>query len=95
MDAFKAKLIALNGDEAGTVELCTKHFAAVDTNGDGNIDRAEIITFYLAHHAGSTQADAEAAGDWLIKQLDVNGDHQISLEEYITGMKKMQASHTA
>lgn len=55
MEAFRTKIMALAGDEAGTVALCTKQFATIDTNGDGNIDRSEVIVFYLAHFEGSTQ----------------------------------------
>ena len=83
MEAFKATMVSLAGDAAATEALLNKQFAAIDTNSDGNIDRAEIISFYLAHFAGSEQATAEEAADKLIKVLDKDGDNQISKDEYI------------
>ena len=95
MEAFKATLVALAGDAAATEALLNKQFSNIDTNSDGNIDRAEIISFYLAHFAGSEQATAEEAADKLIKVLDKDGDNQISRDEYIKGMTLLQAAAAA
>ena len=95
MEAFKATMVALAGDTAKTEELLNKQFAAIDSNSDGNIDRAEIIAFYLSHFTGSEQAQAEGAADQLIKILDKDGDNQISKEEYIKGMFILQANAAA
>ena len=95
MEAFKATMVSLAGDAAATEALLNKQFAAIDSNSDGNIDRAEIIAFYLAHFAGSEQAQAEEAADKLIKILDKDGDNQISKDEYIKGMFLLQAAAAA
>ena len=47
MEAFTAKLVGLANDVAATEALLNKQFSNIDTNGDGEVDRNEIIAFYL------------------------------------------------
>ena len=64
-DAFRSEILALTGNPEGTRALCTERFTAVDTNGDGKIDKSEVVSFYLTKNPTWYQEDAEAIADWL------------------------------
>jgi len=91
MEAFTSKLVGLVDDVAATEALLNKQFSNIDTNGDGQIDKGEIVAYYMQHVAGADQAHAEVAADKLLQVLDVDGDHHISRDEYLKGMKMLQA----
>ena len=64
-----------------------KIFADMDTNGDGQLDRAELIA---AAKAGAFPAGHdEAKLDEAIAQFDENGDGKISREEWLEFFGRM------
>ena len=60
-------------------ELIRTSFTTVDTNADGLIDLDELAAFMVESGAGDVQAER----DHMLAMLDVDGDSQISLDEFL------------
>jgi len=63
-------------------DLCKKY----DTNGDGFLDRAEIVSALI--DTGFTKADAEAEVKGKIKKCDTDEDGKVTYEEFMVGFLK-------
>ena len=64
-----------------------KIFVDMDTNGDGMLDRAELIA---AAKSGALPEGGDEAGlDEAIAQMDTDGDGKISKDEWLAFFGKM------
>jgi len=59
-------------------------FEASDLNGDGFLDIDELHALFMGQGARLTAADLFA----LRKDMDINGDMKISLDEFLAAVKK-------
>ena len=64
-----------------------KIFADLDTNGDGQLDRAELIA--AAKNGALPAGGDESQLDEAMAQFDTNGDGKISKEEWLDTFGKM------
>lgn len=78
---FIALCMSLN--DSDTEKAVAKLFAAVDKDGDKSLTHAELREG-IAHYTGKSLDDAETTA--LIKQLDIDGDGEISYTEFTTNM---------
>ncbi|KAK2113715.1 Guanylyl cyclase-activating protein 1 [Saguinus oedipus] len=70
------------------------YFKLYDVDGNGCIDRDELLTIIQAIRAinpcSDTTMTAEEFTDTVFSKIDVNGDGELSLEEFIEGVQKDQ-----
>ncbi|KAI5936094.1 Guanylyl cyclase-activating protein 1 [Manis javanica] len=70
------------------------YFKLYDVDGNGCIDRDELLTIIRAIRAINPCSDstmsAEEFTDTVFSKIDVNGDGELSLEEFIEGVQKDQ-----
>merc|ERR1711918_216787 len=64
-------------DEAKINEFAPKVFKNIDTNGNGLLDKEEILAF-----AGTISNDAERTSAEMMGDLDYNNDGKIEIEEW-------------
>ena len=77
---------AQNQPGLGTHQLLRDLFQLVDTDGSGSlsVDELSVMLSLLITSEGSVETDA------LLKQLDRDGNAQISLDEFLTLQKEQQ-----
>uniref|UniRef100_A0A8C8ZPS9 Guanylyl cyclase-activating protein 1 n=1 Tax=Prolemur simus TaxID=1328070 RepID=A0A8C8ZPS9_PROSS len=70
------------------------YFKLYDVDGNGCIDRDELLTIIRAIRAinpcSDTTMSAEEFTDTVFSKIDVNGDGELSLEEFVEGVQKDQ-----
>ncbi|KAM6185117.1 guanylyl cyclase-activating protein 1 [Rhynchocyon petersi] len=70
------------------------YFKLYDVDGNGCIDRDELLTIIRAIRAinpcSDTALTAEEFTDLVFTKIDVNGDGELSLEEFMEGVQKDQ-----
>ncbi|XP_016068196.1 PREDICTED: guanylyl cyclase-activating protein 1 [Miniopterus natalensis] len=70
------------------------YFKLYDVDGNGCIDRDELLTIIRAIRAINPGSDstmtAEEFTDTVFAKIDVNGDGELSLEEFMEGVQKDQ-----
>ncbi|XP_006860520.1 PREDICTED: guanylyl cyclase-activating protein 1 [Chrysochloris asiatica] len=70
------------------------YFKLYDADGNGCIDRDELLTIIRAIRAINPYSDspmsAEEFTDLVFSKIDVNGDGELSLEEFMEGVQKDQ-----
>ncbi|KAM9233421.1 guanylyl cyclase-activating protein 1 [Dugong dugon] len=70
------------------------YFKLYDVDGNGCIDRDELLTIIQAIRAinpcSDTTMSAEEFTDLVFSKIDVNGDGELSLEEFMEGVQKDQ-----
>ncbi|KAM9666826.1 guanylyl cyclase-activating protein 1 [Trichechus inunguis] len=70
------------------------YFKLYDVDGNGCIDRDELLTIIQAIRAINPCSDstmsAEEFTDLVFSKIDVNGDGELSLEEFMEGVQKDQ-----
>ncbi|KAM5324505.1 guanylyl cyclase-activating protein 1 isoform 2-T2 [Glossophaga mutica] len=70
------------------------YFKLYDVDGNGCIDRDELLTIIRAIRAINPYSDstmsAEEFTDTVFSKIDVNGDGELSLEEFMEGVQKDQ-----
>uniref|UniRef100_A0A8C8WIY4 Guanylyl cyclase-activating protein 1 n=2 Tax=Felidae TaxID=9681 RepID=A0A8C8WIY4_PANLE len=70
------------------------YFKLYDVDGNGCIDRDELLTIIQAIRAinpcSDTTMSAEEFTNTVFSKIDVNGDGELSLEEFIEGVQKDQ-----
>ncbi|KAF0880302.1 guanylyl cyclase-activating protein 1 [Hyaena hyaena] len=70
------------------------YFKLYDVDGNGCIDRDELLTIIRAIRAinpcSDTTMSAEEFTNTVFSKIDVNGDGELSLEEFIEGVQKDQ-----
>merc|ERR1711908_24163 len=64
-------------DKAGIDEFGPKVFKNIDANGNGLLDKEEIVAF-----AGTISNDAERTAAEMMADLDYNNDGKIEVEEW-------------
>lgn len=80
---FCALCMSLNGSD--TEQAVAKLFASVDKDGNNPVSLShEEIRKGIATYTGKDMNDAEVTA--LIKQLDVDGDGEVSYEEFSTNI---------
>merc|ERR1711935_377123 len=78
---FIALCMSLN--DSDTEKAVAKLFSAVDKDGDKSLTHAELREG-ISHYTGKPLDDAETTA--LIKQLDIDGDGEISYLEFTSNM---------
>ena len=66
-----------NKDKAAIDEAAPKVFADIDKNGNGILDKEEILAF-----AGTISSDAERTAAEMMTDLDYNNDGKIESDEW-------------
>ncbi|XP_006882053.1 PREDICTED: guanylyl cyclase-activating protein 1 [Elephantulus edwardii] len=70
------------------------YFKLYDVDGNGCIDRDELLTIIRAIRAinpcSDTTLTAEEFTDLVFTKIDINGDGELSLEEFMEGVQKDQ-----
>ncbi|ELW66045.1 guanylyl cyclase-activating protein 1 [Tupaia chinensis] len=70
------------------------YFKLYDVDGNGCIDREELLTIIRAirtiNPCSDTTMTAEEFTDTVFSKIDVNGDGELSLEEFMEGIQKDQ-----
>ncbi|XP_043932020.1 guanylyl cyclase-activating protein 1 [Protopterus annectens] len=67
------------------------YFKLYDVDGNGCIDRGELLNIIKAIRAISGSKDATSAEDFtnmIFDKIDLNGDGELSLEEFMNGVQK-------
>lgn len=64
----------------------------MDANKDNCISRSELRKLLIEINIGKASIDVEEAANKFIEELDVNRDHVISEDEFISGLKKWLSS---
>uniref|UniRef100_UPI00358F17FE guanylyl cyclase-activating protein 1 n=1 Tax=Myxine glutinosa TaxID=7769 RepID=UPI00358F17FE len=92
---FMEYVAALSLVLKGTVEQKLRwYFKLYDVNGNGCIDRQELLQIIMAIRAinGSTSnVSAEEYTNKVFDNIDINGDGELSLEEFVEGTKQDKA----
>ena len=73
---------------AQALEHCGQLFDDADTNGDGTLDRAEMIGQASAQFSGSEE-EKQAEIDAILAQFDTDGDGKISKAEWLDFFGKL------
>nr|AYD91295.1 guanylyl cyclase-activating protein [Eptatretus cirrhatus] len=92
---FMEYVAALSLVLKGTVEQKLRwYFKLYDVDGNGCIDRQELLQIIMAIRAinGSTsEVSAEEYTNKVFDNIDINGDGELSLEEFVEGTKQDKA----
>jgi len=81
---FIALSVALNSQSlSGSEQAISQLFAKMDADGNRSLSHAEIRSG-IANFTGKSADDAEVTA--LIKQLDIDGDGEVSYEEFSTNI---------
>ncbi|KFP47423.1 Guanylyl cyclase-activating protein 1, partial [Cathartes aura] len=67
------------------------YFKLYDVDGNGCIDRHELLNIIKAIRAingGDHETSAEEFTDRVFNKIDVNGDGELSLDEFVEGARK-------
>ncbi|MES1916015.1 MAG: hypothetical protein MHM6MM_007877 [Cercozoa sp. M6MM] len=59
-----------------------KAFDAVDTNGDGQLQRHEIISMLMSPSVGLGEIEAGQRADEVFAEVDIDGDGEITFDEF-------------
>ena len=80
--------------KAQALEKCAKLFDDADTNGDGQLDRTEMMG-QAASQFNGTDEQKQAEIDKVLAEFDTNNDGKISREEWLAFFGKLFDSMVA
>ena len=83
-EATLAEVARIRGE---TLAQCGAEYDQLDTNGDGSVDRAELVA--LAATKGAEKNINEAQLEEFFTNFDANGDGKVSREEWLTFFASM------
>jgi len=63
-------------------------FNIFDVDGNGSIDRSELLQILKSTHMATNNEQVESKATAIMRQIDVNGDGLLSLEEFAAVTKK-------
>ncbi|XP_008063581.1 guanylyl cyclase-activating protein 3 [Carlito syrichta] len=68
------------------------YFKLYDTDGNGSIDKNELLDMFMAVQAlnGQQTLSPEEFTNLVFHKIDINNDGELTLEEFINGMEKDQ-----
>ncbi|XP_020855507.1 guanylyl cyclase-activating protein 3 [Phascolarctos cinereus] len=68
------------------------YFKLYDADGNGSIDRKELLNIFMAIQAinGQNTLNAQEFTNLVFEKIDVNNDGELTLEEFISGLEKDQ-----
>nr|XP_004663998.1 guanylyl cyclase-activating protein 3 [Jaculus jaculus] len=87
----KEFIAAVNLFVRGKVEQKLRwYFKLYDADGNGSIDRKELLNIFLAVQAlnGQQTLHPEDLVNVVLRKTDVDNDGQLTLEEFVSGMEK-------
>ncbi|XP_012883961.1 PREDICTED: guanylyl cyclase-activating protein 3 [Dipodomys ordii] len=90
---FTEFIAAINLVVQGKMEQKLKwYFKLCDTDGNGSIDKKELLNIFTAVQAlnGQQTLSPEEFIHLVLHKIDVNNDGELTLEEFINGMEKDQ-----
>ncbi|XP_063300470.1 guanylyl cyclase-activating protein 3-like [Pelobates fuscus] len=88
---FLEFIAAINLVLRGKIDQKLKwYFKLYDADGNGSIDRKELLSIITAVQAinGHQGMNPEEFTSMLFEKIDVNGDGELTLEEFINGIQK-------
>ncbi|XP_007538232.1 guanylyl cyclase-activating protein 3 isoform X1 [Erinaceus europaeus] len=88
---FLEFIAAINLVVQGKIEQKLKwYFKLYDVDGNGTIDKKELLTIFMAVQAlkGQQTLSPEEFTDLVFHKIDINNDGELTLEEFISGIKK-------
>ncbi|XP_028763668.1 sodium/calcium exchanger NCL1-like [Neltuma alba] len=86
-------VVSLLTDDGKPDEIAIRRlFDKMDANEDNFISRPELRKLLKEINIAKASIDVEEAANKFIEELDVNRDHVISEEEFISGLKKWLSS---
>ncbi|KAM5281137.1 guanylyl cyclase-activating protein 3 [Ctenodactylus gundi] len=88
---FTEFIAAVNLVVRGKMEQKLKwYFKLYDTDGNGSIDKEELLNIFVAVQAlnGQETLSPEEFINLVFHKIDVNNDGELTLEEFISGMEK-------
>ncbi|XP_030327764.1 guanylyl cyclase-activating protein 3 isoform X2 [Strigops habroptila] len=88
---FLEFIAAINLVIRGKIEQKLKwYFKLYDADGNGCIDKKELVSIFTAIQAINGHADmsAEEFTNIIFQKIDVNNDGELTLEEFITGVER-------
>uniref|UniRef100_A0A669QSJ7 Guanylate cyclase activator 1C n=1 Tax=Phasianus colchicus TaxID=9054 RepID=A0A669QSJ7_PHACC len=88
---FLEFIAAINLVIRGKIDQKLKwYFKLYDADGNGCIDKKELLSIFAAIQAinGQTNMTAEEFTNMIFQKIDVNNDGELTLEEFITGVER-------
>ncbi|NXH10085.1 GUC1C protein, partial [Bucco capensis] len=88
---FLEFIAAINLVIRGKIDQKLKwYFKLYDADGNGCIDKKELLSIFSAIQAinGHTDLSAEEFTNIIFQKIDVNNDGELTLEEFITGVER-------
>ncbi|XP_064378035.1 guanylyl cyclase-activating protein 3 [Dromaius novaehollandiae] len=88
---FLEFIAAINLVIRGKIDQKLKwYFKLYDADGNGCIDKKELLSIFTAIQAisGQTDMSAEEFTNMVFQKIDVNNDGELTLEEFITGVER-------
>ncbi|XP_043851556.1 guanylyl cyclase-activating protein 3 [Dromiciops gliroides] len=66
------------------------YFKLYDADGNGSIDRKELLNIFMAIQAinGQNTLNVQEFANLVFEKIDVNNDGELTLEEFISGLEK-------